>query len=158
MKVKIEIADRSTGHWVPNDALCRNWLEQALRGAKRGHPVTVSLCFVDADEAEQLNRRYRDRQYPADVLSFPSAMPAALRRQLDSDPLGDIVVCAELAKREAQSRDRPVEQHWAHLVIHGCLHLLGYDHAADQDAAAMEKIEIEILRNLGIPNPYGHSM
>ncbi len=154
MKVKVEIADHSTGHWVPNDKLCRNWIEHAMRGANRENPVTVSLCFVGADESEQLNRRYRDRQYPADVLSFPSAVPAALREQFDSEPLGDIVVCAELAQREALSRDRPVDHHWAHLVIHGCLHLLGYDHAARKDAADMEKIEIEILRNLGIPDPY----
>ena len=156
--MNIEISDRSTGHWVPDAARCRSWLEPALRGARRERPVTVSLCFVDADEAEQLNRRYRGRPHPADVLAFPSAMPATLRRQLDSDPLGDIVVCAELARREALCRDRPVDHHWAHLVIHGCLHLLGYDHTAREDAANMEKIEIEILRNLGIPNPYGHSM
>lgn len=154
MKVKVEISDHSTGYWIPNDKLCRNWIEHALRGANRENPVTVSLCFVDAGESEQLNRRYRDRRYPTDVLSFPSGMPAALREQLDSEPLGDIVVCAELAQREALSRDKPVDHHWAHLVIHGCLHLLGYDHAAREDAANMEKIETEVLRNLGIPDPY----
>ncbi len=154
MKATIEIADRSTGCWVPDDALCRNWVERALRASSRGNPATVSLCFVDAEESGRLNRRYRDREYPADVLSFPSGLPAALRAQLASEPLGDIVVCSELAQREARSRGKPVDHHWAHLVIHGCLHLLGYDHATATDAARMEKIEIEILRNLGIPNPY----
>ena len=154
MKVTVEISDNSKGHWVPRDKLCRNWIEQALHSSNREHPVTVSLCFVDAKESEQLNLRYRDREYPANVLSFPGGMPAALRGHLESEPLGDIVVCTELAEREARTQGKPVDHHWAHLVIHGCLHLLGFDHAVEDDAARMEKMEIEILRKFGIPNPY----
>ena len=154
MKVTVEISDISKGHWVPHDKLCRNWVEQALLSSNHEHPVTVSLCFVDAGESEQLNRRYRDRKYPANVLSFPCEMPAALGEHLESEPLGDIVVCTELAEQEAQTQGKPVDHHWAHLVIHGCLHLLGFDHAMEDDAARMEKMEIEILRKFGIPNPY----
>jgi len=158
MKVKVEIFDNSTGHWIPDGELCRTWIKQTLHGASQVNPVTVSLCFVDADESEQLNRRYRDRHNPANVLSFPYGMPTALRGKLDSEPIGDIVVCAELAQREAQAQGKPVDQHWAHLVIHGCLHLLGFDHLGEDEAERMEKMEIEILRNLGIPNPYVSSM
>lgn len=154
MKVKVDISNNSAGYWVPDRRHCRGWIEHTLRAASRDQPVTVSLCFVDAGESEQLNRRFRDRRHPANVLSFPSKMPAAQREQLDSEPIGDIVVCTELAQREAQSQGKPLDHHWAHLIIHGCLHLLGFDHVREDDADQMEKIEVDILQNLGIPNPY----
>ena len=154
MKVKVEISDNSAGYWVPDSRHCRNWIENALRAASHENPVTVSMRFVDAGESEALNSRYRDRSYPANVLTFPSRMPAGLCRGLESEPIGDIVVCTELAQQEAQSQGKPLDHHWAHLVIHGCLHLLGFDHVRENDAERMEEMEIGILRNLGIPNPY----
>ncbi len=154
MKVNIEISDHSTGHWVPNHKLCRRWIGQALSAARRGGATAVSLRFVNRDESQALNLRYRKRGSPTNVLAFPSAIPASLGELLGSEPLGDIVVCSELAQREARAQGKALEHHWAHLLVHGCLHLLGYDHEIDTEAEAMEKMETEILRNLGIPDPY----
>ncbi len=150
----VEIVDKTGGRWVPDGELCRRWIESALRSAAPARAAAVSLCFVGARESEQLNRRYRRRPRPADVLAFPLRLPAELDGEFEPAPIGDIVVCAELAEREAAARRRPLEQHWAHLVVHGCLHLLGFDHENETAAAEMEETEVEILRNLGIPNPY----
>ncbi len=154
MKATIEIADQSAGHWVPEAALCRDWITAALTAAGESGPVTVSLCFVDSRASAALNGRYRDQPRPTNVLAFPRQTPAELETALGGAALGDIVVCAELAAKEARAGGKPAVHHWAHLLIHGCLHLLGYDHIDEEDARRMEAMEIGILRGIGIPNPY----
>ena len=162
MKVTVEIADESSGHWVPGSELCQGWIEGALAAASRAGPVTVSLCFVDARGSEALNRRYRKQPGPTNVLAFPRKTSPELDPELNPElnkapggaEIGDIVVCAELAAAEAEAQGKPVAHHWAHLLIHGCLHLLGYDHGEEKQAQCMEAMEIGILRRLGIPNPY----
>ena len=154
MNVTVEIADHSAGHWVPDGELCREWVTGALAAGRRGEDALVSLCFVGARESAELNQRYRKQPRPTNVLTFPCETPLALPGQAAAAAIGDIVVCAELATEEARDQGKPVAHHWAHLVIHGCLHLLGYDHVVEADAQCMEAMETGILRGLGIPDPY----
>jgi probable rRNA maturation factor len=118
----------------------------------RGKRKTVELTIriVDETEAQQLNETWRQRSYPTNVLSFPYESPPGIEIPL----LGDLVICAPVVAREAQEQHKTLEAHWAHLVIHGTLHLLGYDHQEETQALAMEALEINILNNLGYPNPY----
>ena len=112
----------------------------------------TSLCLriVDEEEAKTLNKKYRKIDKATNVLSFPAEIPS----QLKIDFLGDIVICAPVVTLEAQEYNKDVKNHWAHLFIHGILHLQGYDHEKETDAVKMESLEIKILHSLGIPNPY----
>ena len=110
----------------------------------------ISIRIVDAEESAQLNLAYRGKQGPTNVLSFP------MQVTLEDDYvlLGDLVICAPVMQSEAQAADCSEESHWAHLTIHGMLHLLGYDHETDEHANKMEAIEIDLLGQLGFSNPY----
>jgi probable rRNA maturation factor len=110
----------------------------------------VCVRVVDEDESRRLNRDYRHRDAPTNVLSFPAAIDLP-----DALVWGDVVVCAPVVQREADAQGKPYEGHFAHMVVHGVLHLLGYDHQAAAAAAAMEKLEIRILDGFGISDPYG---
>jgi probable rRNA maturation factor len=110
----------------------------------------LTLRLVDRSESRELNARFRGKDQPTNVLSFPADLPPGI----DIPLLGDIVICAPLVEEEARTQDKPLQEHWAHLVIHGILHLLGYDHQVEQDAIEMERIEVELLASLGIGNPY----
>lgn len=110
----------------------------------------LTIRIVDETEARYLNETWRGRSYPTNVLSFPFESPPGPPVHL----LGDLVICASVVAREAQEQQKPVLAHWAHLVIHGTLHLLGYDHLEDAQAQLMETLEIHILNSLGYPNPY----
>ncbi len=124
-------------------------MEGALSGRCDGGELTVRI--VDGAEAAELNRRYRGRSGPTNVLSFPfDGMPG-----VDLPLLGDIVVCAPVVVREAREQGKPERAHWAHIVVHGVLHLLGYDHVEPEQARIMEGLEKQILGKLGIPDPYG---
>jgi probable rRNA maturation factor len=118
-------------------------------GGKR-KTVELTIRIVDETEAQQLNETWRQRSYPTNVLSFPYESPPGIEIPL----LGDMVICAPVVAREASEQHKTLEAHWAHLVIHGTLHLLGYDHQEETQALAMETIEINVLNNLGYPNPY----
>ena len=126
---------------LPSRDAIRRWARAALEG---GGEVTVR--FVDADEGQQLNRDYRGKDYATNVLSFP----------YETDPLvmGDLVVCPAVVAREAVEQGKPPEAHYAHLIVHGVLHLQGWDHEDDVDAQEMENKEREILAALGYPDPY----
>lgn len=125
------------------------WLDAALDGA--GHPgAEITIRLVSSEESQQLNQQYRNRPSPTNVLSFPFEAPAGIPINL----LGDLVICAEVVKQEARAQNKPLLHHWAHMTIHGTLHLLGYDHIDDQDARQMEEMEIAILAKLAIDDPY----
>jgi probable rRNA maturation factor len=132
---------------TPAAASFRRWARAAL-GARR-RPVELSIRVVGERESRQLNARYRGRSYSTNVLSFPCEAPA-----LSAPPLGDLVICARVVAREAKAQGKALEAHWAHMVVHGVLHLLGYDHERARDAARMEAREIGILARLGYPDPY----
>lgn len=129
------------------------WAEAALAAASPENdavPSELSIRVVGADESRQLNREWRQRDYPTNVLSFPGdTLPGLPLRHL-----GDLVICAPVVAREASEQDKAVEAHWAHMVIHGVLHLLGHDHQEDEEAEHMEGLERDILARLGHEDPY----
>ncbi|MEN8640455.1 rRNA maturation RNase YbeY [Pseudomonas sichuanensis] len=140
---------RATDAASPDDAAFRRWCELALRQRSADSEMTIRL--VDEAEGRELNHTYRHKDYATNVLSFPADVPDDL---LDIPLLGDLVICVAVVEREAQEQGKSLEAHWAHLVIHGCLHLLGYDHIDDDEAEEMEGLERELLAELGHPDPY----
>ena len=140
---------RATDAAAPDDALFRRWCELALRQRSADSELTIRL--VDEAEGRELNHTYRHKDYATNVLSFPADVPDDM---LDIPLLGDLVICVAVVEREAAEQGKSLEAHWAHLVIHGCLHLLGYDHIDDEEAEEMEGLERELLAELGHRDPY----
>jgi probable rRNA maturation factor len=133
---------------VPETQLIQQWAESALQ--KVAEDCELSIRLVDETESADLNETYRGKTGPTNVLSFPFDSDVDLIPAL----LGDLVICVPVVEREADEQTKLREHHWAHMVIHGCLHLLGYDHIDDADAVEMETLESEILASLAINNPY----
>ncbi|AKC87456.1 rRNA maturation RNase YbeY [Pseudoxanthomonas suwonensis] len=133
---------------VPAAASFRKWVAAALKGRIR--EADLAIRIVDAKEGRALNRHYRGKDYATNVLSFPAELPEGVKLPL----LGDLVICAPVVAREAAEQGKPAIAHYAHLTVHGVLHLLGWDHNNDKDAEAMEQLEREILAGLGLPDPY----
>lgn len=150
MSVKLEIAvspDLPAGIHVPDAADCQHWAQPAVPG---NGDCVASLQIVTAGEMQQLNREYRQRDKPTNVLSFPMALPQEVGLNL----LGDLALCAQVIADEARQQGKSVDAHWAHMIVHGLLHLQGYDHIDEKDARQMEAMEIRILQQLGFDNPY----
>jgi len=124
------------------------WVESLASELERASELVIRV--VDANESQKLNKTFRGKDYPTNVLSFPADI------QLPEGPtiLGDIAICLPVVKREADEQSKRFDQHFAHMVVHGCLHLMGYTHEDEDDADQMEAKEIGILENLGYPNPY----
>ena len=139
----------STGGDIPTAAEVQHWAEAALQSIEQAS-VSLSVRIVDEQEIADLNQRYRSKSGPTNVLSFPFEDPPGV----ESDELGDIVVCAPVVDREAVEQGKTAQEHWAHMVVHGVLHLCGYDHIDDKDADEMENEETRILTGLGFPAPY----
>ena len=135
---------------LPAPASFRRWVEAALRGAKRRKPAELAIRIVGADEGRALNRDYRGKDYATNVLSFPVELPPGVALPL----IGDLAICAPVVQREAAEQGKTAHDHWAHLTIHGVLHLLGHDHIDERDATVMEALETRILASLGIADPY----
>ncbi|WP_417605315.1 rRNA maturation RNase YbeY [Oceanimonas baumannii] len=133
---------------LPAEQDIETWLAAALEGERDETEVTVRL--VDEAESQELNRDYRGKDKPTNVLSFPFEAPPGVELPL----LGDLVICRQVVEREAAEQNKPLQSHWAHMVVHGCLHLLGFDHIKDDEADIMEAREIRILARLGMDNPY----
>lgn len=148
IRVDLQIAVDAKQQSLPAKKQFCQWVEQALRGRYRRAELTIRL--VDAVESAQLNETYRHKTGPTNVLSFPFEAEVPLRIPL----LGDLVICAEVVAREAQQQGKTLDSHWAHMVIHGTLHLIGFDHLTTDEAQAMEGQEIDIMQQLGYCNPY----
>jgi len=133
---------------LPTVNLFSTWVLKALQ--KDYKQLEQVIRIVDSDEIQSLNLLYRDKDKPTNILSFP-AEPCEF---LDYDCLGDLVVCAEIVEAEAKLQNKQILDHWAHLIIHGLLHLQGFDHINDADAHKMETLEIKILEEMNISNPY----
>jgi probable rRNA maturation factor len=146
LEVSVQYATRKP--WAPSSVRISFWAFEAL-GRRRGD-WDLAVKIVGAAESRRLNHRYRRKDRPTNVLSFP----ATVSRADGSRPLGDLVVCAPVVAREARARGRSLAQHWAHMIVHGTLHLLGYDHEQPADARRMERSEAGVLRTLGYPDPY----
>ena len=142
---QILIQRRVAAAGIPAASALRQWATQAL-GAVAGD---VTLRLVDEAESRDLNHRYRGKDRPTNVLSFPYDTEG-----LDAPILGDVVICAEVVAREAGEQGKALRAHWAHMVVHGCLHLLGYDHENDRDAGEMEARETRLLGEMGFADPY----
>jgi len=146
LSVDLQIA--STAADLPSARDLQRWAAKAFQGES---PCEVTIRVVDEQEGRELNRRYRDRDYATNVLSFPFEAPPGITVPL----LGDLVICAPVVAREAHAQHKSSDAHWAHMVIHGMLHLQGYDHEEEAQATVMEGLEVELLAALDIPNPYG---
>jgi len=135
---------------APSNLRISRWARAAA--GTRGRNAELALRIVGAAEGRRLNLLWRGRDYATNVLSFPA--PAGTRGSLAARSLGDIVICAPIVAREARQQDKRLDHHWAHLVVHGVLHLLGYDHENEPDAERMERRERRVLADFGIPDPY----
>jgi len=147
MNLQVDI-QKATAEPVPDEEDIRRWINAALQ--HRSEDAELTLRIVDLDEMTSLNDDYRNKQGATNVLSFPADLPEEIKLPL----LGDIVVCAPVVVREAIEQSKAEDAHWAHLVVHGTLHLLGYDHIEENDALAMEALETSILASLNYPCPY----
>jgi len=144
----LQVQRASESKKVPTKASLARYAEAAIASRHSGAGLVIRI--VDEPESRALNRQFRGIDEPTNVLSFPFEAPPRVR----SKHIGDLVVCAPVVEREAAEQGKPLEAHWAHMVVHGVLHLLGYDHQTDADAETMEGLEIAILGRLGFPNPY----
>lgn len=152
MQAELEIQRETTLASVPGDGQFQLWVEAALAG--KTSQFTLTIRIVDEPEAQRFNRDYRNKDYATNVLSFPAELPEGLPAEIRQSQLGDLLICAPVVAREATEQRRPEIDHWAHLTIHGILHLLGYDHTLADEAGMMESLETEILAKLGISDPY----
>lgn len=135
---------------APSNIRITRWA-RAAAGAK-GRNAELALRIVGAPEGRRLNLLWRGRDYPTNVLSFPA--PSGTRGGRAHRVLGDIVICAPIVAREARQQDKSLDHHWAHLVVHGVLHLLGHDHEQELEAERMERRERRVLAEFGVPDPY----
>ena len=142
---------------LPIESLCKKWVSACLMKAERSVELTIRI--VSAEESQALNKAYRNQDKPTNVLSFefepPVGLPdGALEEGGESFYLGDLAICAEVVAQEASEQNKALEAHWAHMIVHGTLHLQGFDHIETADALEMEALEVKIMRQLGYANPY----
>lgn len=133
---------------LPDESQFQTWLDAVIPQFQEESEVTIRL--VDTAESHDLNLTYRGMDKPTNVLSFPFEAPPGMEMPL----LGDLIICRQVVEREAKEQDVSLDSHWAHMVVHGSLHLLGYDHIEDEEAEEMEGIETEIMLALGYEDPY----
>lgn len=149
MSLHIDI-QRACSDPAPDEDEIHRWVEAVMDQQRPGQDTELCLRLVDEPEMATLNRAWRGKSGPTNVLSFPADLPLDLELPL----LGDVVICSPLVAREAAEQDKPARAHWAHLLVHGCLHLLGHDHIHAGEAEAMEALETRLLADLGFPCPY----
>ncbi|NIY84441.1 rRNA maturation RNase YbeY [Vibrio hepatarius] len=133
---------------LPSFEDVQRWLSNTVEKFQPQAEVTVRI--VDEEESHQLNHEYRGKDKPTNVLSFPFEAPPGI----EIDLLGDLIICRQVVEREAKEQGKPLMAHWAHMVVHGSLHLLGYDHIEDDEAEEMESLETEIMQSMGFKDPY----
>ena len=148
LRIDVELEDVSGASGVPTESEFCRWATAAFRG--RRSEVELSIRVVGEVEGAELNSRYRGKTGATNVLSFPAELPPGV----PLPTVGDLVICAPAVMQEATAQGKRAEAHWAHLTVHGCLHLMGYDHEDDSQAAEMEPLETAILADLGYPDPY----
>lgn len=151
VQVDLQQACSPTPTFVPEIPEFSRWVGLAIHHAHGSSGKTeVSIRLVDEDESRALNRQYRGKDQPTNILSFPTDFP----KGVDVPLLGDLIICVPLVQKEANRQQKSLQAHWVHLIIHGTLHLLGYDHREARETAIMEALEVQLLRQLGYSNPY----
>ncbi len=153
MNAEVEIQYAVREHSTPPESAFRYWAGEALREVHEG-PAALTIRVVDEDESRALNHAYRDRDRPTNVLSFPFEPPPGVPVEETGHLLGDLVICHAVVEREAAEQGKTPAAHWAHMVVHGVLHLCGHDHQTEAEAEAMEARERAILERLGFGDPY----
>ena len=148
MNAILDIQRETSSLQLPADDDLQLWADNVL--TSQPEPLELTIRIVDEEESRHLNFTYRGKDKPTNVLSFPFEAPPEVELSL----LGDLVICAQVVADEAEEQHKPLFHHWAHMVTHGILHLLGYDHIEDDDAEEMEGLERTLLAKLGIPDPY----
>jgi len=148
MNLTIHLQNASNEKHIPKKTDFKFWLKNLFLNCKE--PAAISIRIVDSEEIQALNHYYRGKNKPTNILSFPFVTP----KGVTSDLLGDLVICASIVNQEAKAEHKTFAEHWAHLTIHGALHLLGFTHEANKDAKIMEALEIKYLEQLGFKNPY----
>jgi probable rRNA maturation factor len=161
MDVILDVQNAIESRKLPNSALMKKWIGGVLCHPKttdqlRIEPVhpEITIRIVSSEESRQLNFEYRGKDKPTNILSFPFEVPEMLPVEALDEFIGDLVICESVLINEAKQQGKGVIEHWAHLVVHGTLHLLGFDHTENDEAEEMEAIEVIVLGELGIDNPY----
>jgi len=147
LRMDVQVAGKARD--IPHRTTFSRWAREALRGVRRKR-IGVGIRVVSEAESAALNTRYRGRRRATNVLSFNFEPPKGVK----SDFIGDLVICAPVVRREARAQRIPIEAHWAHMVVHGIMHLRGYDHQRIDEATVMERKEARVLKRLGFDDPY----
>ncbi|MEW6992479.1 rRNA maturation RNase YbeY [Colwelliaceae bacterium 6441] len=148
MSITLDLQVAYDNKMLPTEQDFQRWVNTALLAYNK--PFELTIRIVSSEESQSLNHQYRDKNKATNVLSFPFEVPEGI----ELDLLGDLVICADVVELEAQQQQKQTLHHWAHMVIHGCLHLLGYDHINDDEANEMEALEVKLLATLAISDPY----
>jgi probable rRNA maturation factor len=149
MHLDLDLQIASASSALPSEADLARWAAAALAGRRDGAELTIRI--VDEPESAELNQTFRGKAGPTNVLSFPFEPPPGLP---PTELIGDLVICAPVVERESEEQGKDPQAHWAHMVVHGALHLLGYDHIEEAEAQEMEGVETTVLCGLGFPRPY----
>ena len=144
--IKVEVQFAASADDIPSEETFQRWVSQIEVDGEQ----QVAMRIVDEAEMTQLNEQYRNKSGPTNVLSFPAELPDGV----DEPFLGDIIICAPVVAKEAAEQEKSLDSHWAHMTVHGILHLQDYDHIEEADAEQMESLEIKIMHQLGFANPY----
>ena len=150
MSVDVDMQQISEADSIPSPEEFSRWADAALTLPRQHAEMVVRV--VDEDESAALNQTYRGKSGPTNVLSFPFEVPEGV--EMENDLLGDLVICAPVVEQQASEQGKPVQAHWAHMVVHGTLHLQGFDHLTDEQAVVMESLEKKILTGMGFQAPY----
>ena len=151
MNIELDVQHEVAG--LPADEELLKWVRETLKTEQAGN-TELTIRLVDEAESAELNLQYRNKKGSTNILSFPFELPPEIEPEFELNLLGDLVICADIVKRQAQQQKKQELAHWAHMVVHGTLHLLGYDHIDSAEADVMEKKEIKILSQLGYTDPY----
>jgi probable rRNA maturation factor len=153
MTIQVDVQSACDDDTAPDIPLITSWVVRAIEASGIAGVFEVSVRIVDADEIHSLNKQYRGKDKPTNVLSFPAGEVSGLPADMPV-LLGDIVVCARVVREEAVEQRKALADHWAHMLVHGTLHLLGFDHETDPQASEMEALETTILSDHGLADPY----
>jgi len=155
MQIDLELQNTINADDIPSQTQMLEWIKVTLEKVNYpGEYASLTLRIVSSQESQQLNSEFRGKSSPTNVLSFPFEIPEMIPASEFEGVLGDLAICRDLVITQAQQQNKIVEEHWAHLIVHGVLHLLGYDHINDVEAETMEQLEIAILKQFQIADPY----